>query len=439
MKRLQMPKFLSDIDYLILLSSFLLIAIGILAIASSGVDAEGFRFSDEYIKQIIWAATGLLLMITAMSLDLSRLKDYTIFAYLAVLLLLVYTKFAGRVVNGAKSWIGVGAYGIQPSEFAKVATILFLARYLDSSEQDGDVKRLIISSLIIGIPVVLILSQPDFGSAIVFFPILLAMLIMAKIDTRYVLFILLIILFTVILLILPLAGKYFLAPGNFLAIFYQNTKLPLLVTILLLVILALSVLGWFKFKKRPYFWIAYFSGVISIAVFLSAGARKVMKEYQIMRLMVFIDPNIDPQGAGWNILQSVTAIGSGGLFGKGYMQGTQSHARFIPQQSTDFIFSIIAEEGGFFGSLLVIALFCFFLYRIISLIETTNDRYAALVCAGFWGMFFFHFMVNIGMAIGIMPITGIPLYFISYGGSSLWAAMTATGFLLGISARRYRM
>lgn len=439
MKRLQVPKFLSDIDYLMLLSSLLLILVGVFAIASSGVDAEGFRFSDEYIKQIIWAATGLLLMIMAMTLDLSRLKDYTVFAYAAVLLLLVYTRVAGKVVNGAKSWIGVGAYGIQPSEFAKVATILFLARYLDSSEQDGDVKRLMVTSVIIGIPVVLILSQPDFGSAIVFFPILLTMLTVAKIDRRYILFILLIVLFTFVLLILPLAGKYFLGAGNVLDIFYQSSRLPLITTSLILAILGLSLVGWFRFKRKPYFWIAYFTSILFISIVLSAGARRVMKEYQIMRLLVFINPNIDPQGAGWNIIQSVTAVGSGGLWGKGYMQGTQSHARFIPQQSTDFIFSIIAEEGGFLGSLLVIALFCFYLYRIVLLVETTNDRYSALVCAGFWGMFFFHFVVNIGMAIGIMPITGIPLYFISYGGSSLWAAMIATGFMLGISARRYRM
>lgn len=439
MKRLQVPKFLSDIDYLMLLSSLLLILVGVFAIASSGVDAEGFRFSDEYIKQIIWAATGLLLMIMAMTLDLSRLKDYTVFAYAAVLLLLVYTRVAGKVVNGAKSWIGVGAYGIQPSEFAKVATILFLARYLDSSEQDGDVKRLMVTSVIIGIPVVLILSQPDFGSAIVFFPILLTMLVVAKIDRRYILFILLIVLFTFVLLILPLAGKYFLGAGNVLDIFYQSSRLPLITASLILAILGLSLLGWFRFKRKPYFWIAYFTSILFISIVLSAGARRVMKEYQIMRLLVFINPNIDPQGAGWNIIQSVTAVGSGGLWGKGYMQGTQSHARFIPQQSTDFIFSIIAEEGGFLGSLLVIALFCFYLYRIVLLVETTNDRYSALVCAGFWGMFFFHFVVNIGMAIGIMPITGIPLYFISYGGSSLWAAMIATGFMLGISARRYRM
>jgi len=208
---------------------------------------------------------------------------------------------------------------------------------------------------------------------------------------------------------------------------------------LFLIALALSLWGWLVFKKQYYFWLSYGLSVLDLSIVLALAGHKVLKDYQIMRLMVFLNPNVDPQGAGWNIIQSVTAIGSGGLAGKGFLQGTQSHARFIPQQSTDFIFSIIAEEWGFLGGLLLVALFCFLLYRMLGLVSSTKDRYSMLVCGGFFGMFAFHFMINVGMAIGIMPITGIPLYFISYGGSSLWAAFMAIGFLLGISSRRYRM
>ena len=439
MKQFQLPKFITDIDYFLLVISGTLIGIGILSIASAGIDAEGFRFSNEYIKQIIWAATGALLAITAMALDISRLKDYTLFAYIVILILLLYTRFAGRLVNGARSWIGIGEYGIQPSEFAKITTILFLARYLDESEQVSSFKRLLISGVIIGLPVLLILSQPDFGSALVFFPILVAMLYMGKIDSRYTLFIILAVAVTFILLIIPLAGKYFFPSGNIIDLFFQRTTLVRLVVYFLLLVLGLSSWGWLSFKKKYYFWLSYIFSIVDLSIVLSFLAHKVLKEYQIMRLMVFLNPNVDPQGAGWNIIQAVTAVGSGGITGKGYMQGTQSHARFIPQQSTDFIFSIIAEEWGFIGGLILVCLFGLLLYRIVSLIDTTKDRYSMLVCSGFFGMFFFHFMINVGMAIGIMPITGIPLYFISYGGSSLWAAMTAVGFLLGISARRYRM
>jgi len=439
MKRFQMPKFLADIDYSLVAISAALIGIGILSISSAGIDAEGFRFSSEHTKQMIWAATGALLALAAMTLDISRLKDYTLFAYLAMILLLLYTRFAGRVVNGARSWIGIGEYGIQPSEFAKITTILFLARYLDASEQLSSFRRLISGGLIIGVPVLLILSQPDFGSAIVFFPILVVMLYTGKIDIRYMLFIVFTVLGTFILLILPLAGKFFFRDGNLIDLFFQRTNLVRLVVYFFLLVLGLSAWGWISFKKKYYFWLTYVFSILDLSIVISSVAHKVLKEYQIMRLMVFLNPNVDPQGAGWNIIQAVTAIGSGGIAGKGYMQGTQSHARFIPQQSTDFIFSIIAEEWGFIGGGVLICLFGSFLFRIVSLVESTKDRYSMLVCSGFLGMFLFHFMINVGMAIGIMPITGIPLYFISYGGSSLWAAMIAVGFLLGISARRYRM
>lgn len=439
MKHFQLPKFLSEMDYLLFALMGILIGIGILSIASAGVDAEGLRFSNEYLKQAAWASLGLFIMVAVMGFDVSRLKDYMIFVYLFVLVLLVYTRLAGKTVNGARSWVGIGEYGLQPSEFAKLATVLYLARYLESNETKTSIARLVGASAIVMFPVLLILSQPDFGSALVFFPILIVMLYVDGVDARYVLFIVLTMLATFVLLILPLAGKYFFPPGNLVQLLYGQRWLLLGASALLLLLLALSLWGWIVYKRPYYFWIAYVLSVVDISILISWGAGKLLKEYQVMRLMVFLNPKVDPQGAGWNIIQSVTAIGSGGLFGKGYLQGPQSHARFIPQQSTDFIFSIIAEEWGFIGVVVLIALFGAFLYRIVRLMETTKDKYSALVCSGFFGMFFFHFMINVGMAMGVMPITGIPLYFLSYGGSSLWAAMTAVGVMLGISARRYRM
>ena len=205
------------------------------------------------------------------------------------------------------------------------------------------------------------------------------------------------------------------------------------------IILALSAWGWISYKKVYYFWIAYVSLGVAACLGASVLAHKVLKEYQIMRLIVFMDPSIDPRGSGWNILQSVTAIGSGGFLGKGFLQGTQSHYRYLPQQSTDFIFSIIAEEWGFVGGFIVFALFYTLLRRCVLLLRSLRDRYAIYVTAGIMGMIFFHFMINAGMAMGIMPITGIPLFFLSYGGSSLWTMLICIGILLGISARRYRV
>jgi rod shape determining protein RodA len=204
------------------------------------------------------------------------------------------------------------------------------------------------------------------------------------------------------------------------------------------VILGLSAWGWISYKKNYYFWIAYVTLAFVASISASVLAHKVLKEYQIMRLIVFMDPRIDPRGSGWNILQSITAIGSGGFLGRGFLQGTQSHYRYLPQQSTDFIFSIIAEEWGFLGGLTVFGLFLVLLRRSAAIMRSLRDKYSLYTTAGVMGMIFFHFMINAGMAMGIMPITGIPLFFLSYGGSSLWVILISIGLLLGISARRYR-
>ncbi len=155
-----------------------------------------------------------------------------------------------------------------------------------------------------------------------------------------------------------------------------------------------------------------------------------------MRLIVFLDPSVDPLGSGWNIIQSITAIGSGGFSGLGFLQGTQSHYRFLPQQSTDFIFSILSEEWGFVGGLTVFSLYLVIMIRGIIIIRKTENRFGTLIATGIVSMFLFHFTVNVGMVMGIMPITGIPLLFLSYGGSSLWTALSATGLLMSINMRR---
>jgi rod shape determining protein RodA len=264
------------------------------------------------------------------------------------------------------------------------------------------------------------------------------MLFVAGIDRRYIVFILAAIMSTSVLTILPLWEKFFLrSPSKFLFVLYESPYSFYMIAASAL-ILALSTWGWLSFRKKYYFWIAYVSLLVVSSLLASFLARKALKEYQIMRLIVFLDPSVDPRGSGWNILQSITAIGSGGFLGKGFLQGTQSHYRYLPQQSTDFIFSIIAEEWGFVGGFAVFALYYAFLRRCSGLLRSAKDSYAVNIVAGIMGMVFFHFMINVGMVMGIMPITGIPLFFLSYGGSSLWAIMICVGLLLGISARRFR-
>ena len=173
-----------------------------------------------------------------------------------------------------------------------------------------------------------------------------------------------------------------------------------------------------------------------MALILSIPATKVLKDYQKDRLIIFLDPDIDPLGAGWNIIQSKRAIGSGSLFGQGFLQGKLSHLRYLPQQSTDFIFSIISEEWGFLGGFVVFAMYIIIMFRIVFIIKNTTNVYGYYIATGIMFMFFFHFIVNVGMAMGIMPITGIPLLFLSYGGSHLWTSMVAIGILMSINYRR---
>jgi rod shape determining protein RodA len=434
-----LKKTISEMDFSILAVALGLTVLGILSIYSSGITAEGIHVSNEYFKQLLWAVSGIALLAVVSLIDYQRMKDYSPFIYAFFILQILYVRFFGRTVNGAKSWVGLfGDYGIQPSEFMKLATIFFLAQYLADSEHRSSFRRILVSFAIILLPVVIIISQSDMGTALVFFPIFLFMIFVAGLDRRYIVFIIVTILATAVLTILPLWEKYILrVPTSFLYIFYQAPYVFFLMGACSL-ILILSMWGWLLFKKKYYFWIAYVSMLVVGTLLASTLARKALKEYQIMRLIVFLNPSIDPRGSGWNILQSITAIGSGGILGKGFLQGTQSHYRYLPQQSTDFIFSIIAEEWGFIGGFSVFALYYILLRRCTNLLKTANDSYAVNIVAGIMGMIFFHFMLNAGMVMGIMPITGIPLFFLSYGGSSLWVIMIAVGLLLGISARRYR-
>jgi rod shape determining protein RodA len=275
------------------------------------------------------------------------------------------------------------------------------------------------------------------GTALMYVPIFVVMAFAAGARLRHIFFLVASGLLTIILAVLPLYERWIL--GREATVLSMVTELQVAKFFLaaLVLITLLSAWGFWGFKRRYFYWILYVSSLLLVA---NAGALLVvrfLREYQIMRFIVFLNPRVDPQGAGWNLIQSVTAVGSGGFVGKGFLQGTQSHYQFLPQQSTDFIFSILAEEWGFLGGLLAFSLFLIILLRGIRILYIARDEYATCVGAGIVGMFFFHVAVNIGMTMGIMPITGIPLFFLSYGGSSLWTGLICIGLLLNIYFRRY--
>ncbi|MCL2266164.1 MAG: rod shape-determining protein RodA, partial [Treponema sp.] len=324
------------------------------------------------------------------------------------------------------------------SEFVKISVIILLARFLaDTDRKRESFSRFFISCIIAFVPMVIVMLQPDLGTALVYFAILLTMIFIAGVRMRYIAFMISCVALMGIFLVLPLWQNYILQRTIPFLTVLTNTRIITIAVLFFLLIAAIAVFGYLRYKKKYFFWVGYASMIIIFSLGASFAARMILRPYQIMRLIVFLDPYVDPQGAGWNIIQSVTAIGAGGFTGRGYLQGTQSHYQFLPEQSTDFIFSIFSEEAGFIGGFIVFAIFLLICYRLISTIKHVTDPFAKYLCAGLTGMYAFHFIINVGMTMGIMPITGLPLLFMSYGGSAVLTSMIGIGLALSIYVRRY--
>ncbi len=433
---------LFSLDIPILVSVILLVVIGILFIYSSNTDADGTIKKDEFVRQIFWAVLGLVLLFVFSFLNYLHLRDYALVIYLVLLGGLVVTLLVNLVINPdsrrPSSWLGIGGIGIQPSEFAKLATILFLGSFLSRiGARIRELPYFLLAFLICLVPMLLILLQPDMGTALVFIPILVAMTWVAGTKRRYIVFLLLTGLFMIFFSIQPELSKYFhLFALPFFKIMSVTNYLLIAAGVVFLIGL-LAALGYYIFREPYYYWIMYGAGVAVLSSLGGLIGRVMLAGYQVMRLIIFLDPYIDRKGEGYNIIQSITAVGSGGLFGRGFRNGTMSQLKYVPVQSNDFIFSIIAEEWGFIGGLLVFGLFVILLYRSLRILKNTADSYAQYVGVGIIGMIFYHCVINIGMNMGLMPITGIPLFFVSYGGSALLTGLMSVGIILNIYFRRY--
>ena len=424
------------IDIPLFISVLLLTGVGIIFIYSSGINSSGVQVSNEFFKQIIFAATGVIWMLAASLVDYRSVYRYAPHCFAVLAALLLYTVFFGRYVNGAKSWLGIGEFGVQPSEFGKIIFILFFAWFLEKSSGLTDRHRFIAALCILVVPLFLILLQPDLGTASVYLPIFLVMCFMAGVPLRYLFIVIFSGLLTIIFALIPI-WETEIAQRSFSVLqIFRNDKFRLIIIFSAGIITLVGFTGRLIFRNRYYYWIAYASGILTFSLSASMAVRKVLKDYQMKRLIVFLNPDSDPRGAGWNIIQSKIAIGSGNMFGQGFLKGTQSHYRFLPQQSTDFIFSILSEEWGFLGCAVIFVLMFIVLLRVLTIMKNTTNVFGSHIAAGIFGMFFFHFVVNVGMVMGLMPITGIPLLFLSYGGSALWTAMICAGILMGISRRR---
>jgi len=427
----------ANFDRPILIMYLLLMFMGWANIYSAAYDPEHasiFDQSKEYGKQAVWMAVSLTLGACMLLIrgDLIRDSAYGIYGF--VLLLLLAVLLFGKEVNGAKAWFAIGGFGIQPAEFAKFATALALTRYLSGLKALVDTRSRVISAALILTPVALIMLQPDTGTALVSGAFILV-LYREGLSGNVLLLAILAGVLSVLSLIfkestfdLPfteriLSGQYFLmiliAMFSFLAwIFVRNFVMK-------------------RQRKRLYGYIAI--GLIASAVFIGSvdyAFEKVLASHQRDRILVMLGQMEDPQGLGYNVKQSQTAIGSGGFAGKGYLEGTLTKFKYVPMQSTDFIFCTVGEEWGFIGTAFVVILLSALVLRIIQISDRQRSRFTRIYAYCVASIFFLHLMINVGMTIGLAPVIGIPLPFFSYGGSSMIAFTILLSILVRLDAER---
>ncbi len=393
---------LQNIDWVTVLLFLLLAMIGwinIYAAVYNDEHASIFDFSQRYGKQLMWIFAALFIGLVIIIIDASFFITFSYVIYGISILSLLAVLVVGTEIAGSKSWFQFGGIALQPAEFAKFATCLALAKYL--STFNVSLKRLktkIVASAIILLPAALVLLQNDTGSALVYF------------------------IFILVLFREGLTGNILLI-GLMVAFLFVITLLMDKLYVMAILISMALVMFYFMRRNKRNIMILVGLLLISTAFVYSVdyAFENILEPHQKKRINVLLGKELDLRGAGYNVHQSKIAIGSGGLSGKGFLQGTQTKYDFVPEQDTDFIFCTIGEEWGFIGSLVVVVLFMALLIRLIRLAERQRSDFSRIYGYGVASIIFFHFTVNIGMTIGLLPVIGIPLPFISYGGSSLWA------------------
>lgn len=398
-------------------------------------------------KHFIALFLGVLLFLFGSGFNYQIFQDQARPLYVMIVGILVAVLIFGATQRGHKAWFHLPYFSFQPVEIARVGMILVLANFLDRrSRKILEPATVFWSLALVGPVMVLILKQPDFASMVTFFPILIGMLFCAGAGLGQLLALL---GYGGIALSFPLA--YTLcqihysgaAPGTWQRFVIQVARMggstALAVGgIALLSVAAWKLCGWMRMQlKAVYFLVVPL--VLSGGLLSGVVVNRELKGYQRNRFVAFLSPETDIQGASYNVHQSQIAIGSGGLFGKGLFSGTQSQLGFLPERHTDFIFAVIGEELGFLGAGGIIGLYLILIWRIIATAKVARDRYGFLVCAGLASMFSFHLLLNVGMCLGIMPVAGIPLPLISYGGSSLVATLWALGIVSNVHSRRYSL
>ena len=411
---------LFNTDWIIVILYLILVFAGWINIYAAVYDEDHssiLDFQQKYGKQMIWIIAALLLALATLLIDGKFFSQFAYLMYGIGLVFLIIIIFVGKEISGSKSWFQIGSMALQPAEFAKMAAALALARYLNGLGINiKKTKTLLIAAGIILLPGILVFLEHDTGSAIVFLSLVLVMY-RAGMSGKLMLFLVAVPLLAIFALII---NKY----------------------ILIAVLLVFAVFYFMTTKRRiqNFIYISlitlFFTGIIFSVQF---AFERFLEPHQKTRILVLLGKEKDLKGAGYNVNQSLIAIGSGRFSGKGFLQGTQTKYNFVPEQSTDFIFCTVGEEWGFRGSFVVIALFIALLIRIIFLAERQRSNFSRLYGYGVAAILFFHFAINIGMALGLLPVIGIPLPFFSYGGSSLWAFTILLFIFIRQDSYRYEL
>jgi rod shape determining protein RodA len=365
-------------------------------------------------RQLLFIAGAIIIIMGILIMDMRFYETFAYVIYGFIMFLLLLVPLIGKEVGGNKAWLGIGSFGVQPSEFAKFATALAVAKYMGSVGFKMDqLRNQIILFVMIGVPMILILLQKDTGTALVFTVFTLVFFR----EGMSPLLIIMGVIAAIIFILTLLVNEYYLF------------------TAIGIILIAAIMLGKKKWKRIGLL-TAGAVMVCGVIVSVDYVVNNVLKPHQQNRVKALINPDADPLGFGWNVTQSKIAIGSGGFTGKGFLKGTQTKFDFVPEQSTDFIFCTIGEEHGWLGSLFTMALFIGLMLRVIFLAERQKNRFARVYGYSVACIFFFHFAINIGMTIGLFPVIGIPLPFFSYGGSGLWGFTILLFILLKLDIHR---
>ncbi|MBR3628834.1 MAG: rod shape-determining protein RodA [Elusimicrobia bacterium] len=441
--RLIFSKIIKNIDITFFISLLYLLFIGFVAIysASSNLDNPTKHITTQFIALSIGAAGMLFLA----GFNYQYYKHFGKIIYILSCLLLISVLLFGTQHKGTKGWFDLPYFSFQPVEVTKIMLIIVLAAFIDKHWNEISKLSIFVKTLCITLGhFILIMLQPDFSSTLSYFPVTLVLLYVAGARLTHIFAV---VLYGSLAVLIPLLVTFFKLQPKLLE---SSKVLTFFVTapsnwhnaaiILGSIILIIFLIKWFLSKLRISISWAYpiiFLAIVLAGSFSSIVVNKSLKEYQRKRLIVFLKPEIDSRGAGYNIIQSKITIGSGKFSGKKFFKGTQTQLGFLPEQRTDFVFSVIGEEGGYFLAQLTILFYFLFIWRALVVAKQARDRFGSLVAMGIATMFAFYAIINLGMVMGLMPVTGLPLLLLSYGGSSMLSSMFAIGILISIHIRRF--